>query len=243
MRLLLTRPRRESEALAKELEAMGHEIMAAPLLEIRVLDEKPELAGVTHLVFTSANGVRSFAEVSLERSLTVYAVGDATAEAAREAGFSQVRSAAGDAEALLRLLREELDPRIVRILHICGRDVARDLAAELAAAGFTVRRQALYEAKPISAMPAYVRSALASGALDGALFFSPRTARVFVCLCEREGLEAGCSGMLAFCLSAAVADALAGLPWADVRAARHPDRQALLALVEDAARARARTTE
>ncbi|WP_415491802.1 uroporphyrinogen-III synthase, partial [Brevundimonas diminuta] len=40
----------------------------------------------------------------------VFAVGDATAEAARAAGFADVRSAAGDIHALARLIAAEAPP-------------------------------------------------------------------------------------------------------------------------------------
>jgi len=64
------------------------------------------LTGIAALAFTSRNGVAAFAALSDDRSLPVFTVGDATAEAARTAGFAAVRSAAGALEDLARLLAE-----------------------------------------------------------------------------------------------------------------------------------------
>ena len=62
MRLLVTRPLDDAQALADRLEAGGHEALVEPLLTIA-----PDLAaplpldGARALLFTSANGVRAFA--------------------------------------------------------------------------------------------------------------------------------------------------------------------------------------
>ena len=72
---------------------------------------------------------------------------------------------------------------------------------------------------------------LRQGGLDGVLFFSPRTARTFASLVKSGGLEATCAGLAAFCLSPAVADALAGLAFRHVGVAQRPETDALLALL------------
>src|SRR5204863_98418 len=80
---------------------LGHDAVVLPLLAVRVMpDISVDLHGVAALAFTSANGVRAFADASGERSLKVFAVGAATALAARQAGFKSVLSADGDVEAL-----------------------------------------------------------------------------------------------------------------------------------------------
>ena len=89
------------DLIAERVRAMGHEALVAPLLAVRPLEDAVvDLTGVAALAFTSANGVRAFAERSGERRLKVFAVGAATAQAAQAAGFSTVLSADGDVEAL-----------------------------------------------------------------------------------------------------------------------------------------------
>jgi uroporphyrinogen-III synthase len=232
MRLLLTRPEADSKALARRLQALGHEVLVAPLLSIETLPVKPELSEITDLVFTSSNGVRSFAEASPRRDLRVWAVGEATAASAAAAGFGDIRTAAGDAAALLELIRRDLPPGAAQLLHPSGLHAAGDLEAALTAAGYRARRLALYEAVAAKEFPAYVRAALAGSKLDAVLFFSPRTVRVFVCLAERERLAAACAGIKALCLSKAVAEAAAALEWAEIAAAERPDMNSLLALLE-----------
>ena len=83
MRLLVTRPVADAQALAAELEARGHSVICAPVIEIVTKpDAAPELTNVKGLAFTSANGVRAFGPFApVARHLPAYAVGPQTAAA------------------------------------------------------------------------------------------------------------------------------------------------------------------
>ncbi|PXA92809.1 uroporphyrinogen-III synthase, partial [Caulobacter sp. D5] len=95
-RVWITRARPGAEATAARLSALGFTPLIDPLLEVRDLPWTANLAGVGALAFTSRNGVAAFARISGERGLPVFAVGDATAEVAAEAGFTRIESAQGD---------------------------------------------------------------------------------------------------------------------------------------------------
>ncbi|MDH3593294.1 MAG: uroporphyrinogen-III synthase [Rhodospirillales bacterium] len=241
MRVLVTRPEADAAVLVAALEARGHQALVQPLLVIEPAAPEPplDLAGVQALLFTSANGVRAFAEVSSERGLPVFAVGDASAEAARAAGFTGVESAGGDVEDLARLVKGRLDPAAGALLHGAGGSLAGDLKGELEGAGFEVRRSVLYKAEPVRELSESARAALAGGDLDAVLFFSPRTAKTFVRLVADHGLAADCERCLAVCLSAAVADNLGALSWRGLRTAAQANQQALLACLDDTDRAAA----
>lgn len=232
MRVLLTRPAAESEALARSLGALGHAPILCPLLEIRPLAGAAiELGGVQALLFTSAAGVRTFAAGHPSRTLPVFVVGDATAAVAQELGFSTVRSARGDGAELAQLAIDSLDPTRGVLLHASSADVAGDLDAALGRAGFDYRRAVVYEAVPAAVLPHEGWVAVASGAFEAALFFSPRTASTFVSLVKQAGLADMCRAADALCLSAAVAAEAAALHWRAVLAAGSPDQASLLALL------------
>ena len=238
MKLLLTRPAADSEALAALLKAQGHTAMIEPMLEVKPLEiEPPPLDGVTGLLFTSANGVRAFAAKSDRRDIAAYAVGDRTAAAAREAGFTRVESAEGDVEALASLVERLHKPEDGTLLHISGAVRAGNLAGVLSAKGYKVEHVALYEAVAAMELTAPTRVALASGGLDGVLLFSPRTAKHFVQLIQAANLTDQAARLQAWCLSRAVADALAPLPLAASNVAPEPIQASLLALIGPAATA------
>ncbi|WP_340116266.1 uroporphyrinogen-III synthase [Pelagibius sp. 7325] len=235
MRVLVTRPREDAPGLVADLEARGHAVMLEPLLTIRPRDPAVWPDGHENaqaLLVTSANGARAFARLDARRDLPVYAVGDASAAAARALGFAEVHSAAGNVDDLAALVKRRLDPARGPLLHPAAGKLAGDLQGTLRAAGFTVLRAVLYDAVPVTALSKDCIRGLNGGLIDAATFFSPRTAAGFVNLVEAAGLGDTCRRVVAVCLSPAVAEALCDVSWRRTVVAERPDQAALLAQLE-----------
>jgi uroporphyrinogen-III synthase len=232
LRVLITRPVPEARALARLLEARAHVVAIEPLLTIEPLPATLDLTDVQAVAVTSTNAVPA---LGAARHLPVFAVGAASAAAARAAGCARVESAAGDAASLARLIVASCRPADGAILHVCGTEVRPGLAEGLRAAGFGFRRQAVYRARPVQALSAPACALLRQG-IDAVLLFSPRTAATFAGLIGRHALERCLGATDACCLSAAVADACRALAWRRVRIAARPDQEALVELLEAADR-------
>lgn len=210
----MTRAEPGAARTAARLTALGFEPIVAPLLAIRPLAQpRPDLAGVSALAFTSANGVAAFIALAGVPQLPVFTVGDATAEAARAAGFTVVRSAGGAVEDLARLLADQ-GPRDGLVLAPGALEPAGDLAALI---GDTprLRRLPVYEAVQTAAA--------APRSFDAILIHSPRAARALV-----AGPGAETTGRLAVAISPAAAAVLSGLDFFEVRIAAAPTEAALL---------------
>lgn len=232
MRLLVTRPDPDAEALAERLRGLGHQVLIAPMLTVVPREEQAiDLAGVQVICFTSRNAVRIFADQSPERAIPVYVVGPGTAEEARAKGFLAVREGGGDGRALVEAVRDALSPLAGAVLHARGAAVAYDVVGALRKAGFTVREQVLYETLPVPALAPEVRQAWAEGHIDGVLLFSPRSAKTFATLLMDADLAGGAKQVIAYCLSDAVRSG-ADLPWQAVRVAERPDVPAMIELLE-----------
>jgi uroporphyrinogen-III synthase len=241
MRLLVTRPREDAELFAQALAARGIETAIEPMIEIIDLPGPPVTRqDAQAILFTSVNGVRALhrrnrGDLSEFAAVPVLAVGDATAQAARDAGLRQVESAAGDVAALAALVEARLAPGAGPLLHVAGSQVAGDLAGRLTAGGFVLRRAAIYTARPAGALSAATRDALRHGLIDGVTFFSPRTAAAFVTLCREAGHLPQLGAIVAFCLSQAVAQAARAANWRAIIVAPRPDQDALLDCLGDPA--------
>ncbi len=233
-RLLLTRPEADAARLRQDLQRMGFSVDSAPMLTIQPLPLAADLAlqDVAGLLITSANGLRALAAATARRDLPVYAVGEASARAARQAGFAQVLAAGGDVFSLADLVRRAVPRQAGPLFHAAGETLAGDLKAMLEADGFTVRRETLYRAVPVASFPLQVAENLSKSSYNGVLFFSPRTASGFATLAA-PGFAAALSQAAAFCLSAAVAERLAGLPWRRLCIAAEPSEAALLAALDE----------
>ncbi len=233
MLALVTRPREDSEAVARALETRGLTVMIEPLLDIEpATGTSVDGGGIQGILVTSGNGIRALARLLPDRSLPVWAVGESSARIARELGYATVTSADGDVEALAALVIERVDPAGGALLHPAGTVTAGDLAGRLAARGFDIRRQTLYRATTATALSPGLVAAMTGGTIDLALFFSPRTAATFARLILAAGQAATLAGTVGYALSANVETELAGLPWRALRRAEQPTQAALLAVID-----------
>jgi uroporphyrinogen-III synthase len=229
MRVLVTRSLADARDTAALLAARGHEAIVAPLLGVRFHDGHAlHLDGVQALLFTSANGVRALARRTSLRDFAVFTVGSQTAEAAREAGFADVRNADGNVETLADAVRAAITPKGGALLHAAGAEAEARLAALLSAAGFKVRTEVLYDVPAVAELPAVARAALVAGTADAVLLFSARSAQVFVDSVRKAGLAAACANLVAICISPAAAMPLAALAFREIRIAPRPNQASLL---------------
>jgi uroporphyrinogen-III synthase len=235
MHVLITRPREQALELAEQLAARGDTALIEPLLTIEPVAEiEPQLDGVQALVLTSANAAPALG--AWAGQLPVFAVGGATAGAAMRAGCATVIAAAGGGADLARLIEERCRPEDGALLHLSGAEVRPELGEELAAAGFALRRQAVYEARSARALSPAAVAAIGRREIEAVLLFSPRTARIFVELIARHELQDHLAAAAAICLSAAVAQPCRALVWRAIYLAARPTPEALLEALEAARR-------
>jgi len=224
-RIWITRAQPGADTTAERVRALGHEPVVAPLLAVRPAENvRVDLAGVAALAFTSANGVRAFAELTPDRGLRVFAVGSATAQAARAAGFKSVLSADGDVEALADGIAARRGELRGAVLHPGAAEPAGDLAGALKKHGVEARRLVLYATSPVK-LSADEASNLVQ--CDAVLLHSPRAAQVMAKLLKAHPAP----GMRALGLSKAVIKPLARTPLAAKAFPPFPLEAALLNLI------------
>jgi len=209
MRVVVLRPEPGASATVARAQAMGLEAEAVPLFAVRALDwTVPDPAAFDGLLLTSANAVRAAGDgLTRLRSLPVYAVGAATAEAAREAGLTVAVTGTGGADDLLGGL-----PPTLRLLHLAGEDRIEVEAAQ------PITVVSIYRSAPVEPAPDL---SLHAPALF--LVHSPRAGRrLAAILSDRRG-----------CRIAAISPAAAaacGPGWDAVAAAETPSDSSLLSL-------------
>jgi uroporphyrinogen-III synthase len=163
----------------------------------------------------------------------LFAVGDATAEVARQHGFLHVTSAGGDAEALAALVARSLAPGGPPVLLAAGRGQGHHLAERLAASGFAVERRVVYAARAVDVLPEVARAMIATNRAGWVLLFSRETALCLSRLTQETDLLAGFSTLQLAAISRPVAEAVRGLPWRSIHVAMTPTETAVLALLND----------
>ena len=202
--------------------ALGLAMEGWSLFTIRPLAwEAPALGGVDALLLGSANVLRHGGPaLAAYKAKPVYAVGPATAAAARAAGFNVAATGPGVLQALLDREADALPPRLLRVTG------AEHVPVEPPPGSGIITRIA-YESVP-KAMPAPLAERLGAGAL--VLLHSAAAARHFSAECERLAVLRDRVALAA--LGPRIA-AAAGDGWADLRCAAEPAENALLALAVD----------
>jgi uroporphyrinogen-III synthase len=184
--VLITRPADQGASLAARLLALGAEPLEAPTIVVEPqpgggpLDRSVREAAEGRfewVAFTSASGVGAWRDraEALEAGLPrarVAAVGEATAEALREAGIEPALvppsfTTAALGESFPQGRGPVLLPRADR--------AAADLEAAIRAKGWTPVRVDAYRVRPAEALPEEAATALTNGRVDAVTFTSPST--------------------------------------------------------------------
>jgi uroporphyrinogen-III synthase len=233
VRILVTRPQPGSSQTAAALKERGHEPITAPLLQIEILSQvDPDAGPWTAILITSANAMRGIAHLARRdgwRAVPIFAVGDRSAGAARDQGFTNVTSANGNVDGLVDLVAARLGPP-ARLLYLSGEERSGDLAGALRAKNFIVDVVMVYRMIAARTLPEPAASAIRDG-IDGVLHFSRHSAEAFVNAASNAGLlEVALAKPVHYCLSNQVAEPLRAAGAANFRIAARPDEASLLEL-------------
>jgi uroporphyrinogen-III synthase len=127
VRVVVTRPQGQEHELVQRLEALGHEVVRCPLLEIEPLGDDPvDVSGYDWVVVTSVNGARELLRRMTGAPAHFAAIGRATADAL---GGADLVPATSTQEGLLA----ELPRPAGRVLFAAAEGARRLLVDELGA--------------------------------------------------------------------------------------------------------------
>ena len=230
MRVVVTRPQADAERTAAALRARGYDVLVTPLMRVEPI--AVDLDGQwSALAITSANAPKAIAgNPARDRlvRLPLLAVGRRSAETARKAGFTDVTSADGDVRELVRLIEASRRKREGPVLYLAGEDRASDLVAELLERGMAVEMRVVYRAVT-TPLPESLIDALKAGEVDAVLHCSRRSAENYVAGAKSAGVVGPALAVRHFCLSAQVAEPLAGAT--HIMIAARPDEATLIELL------------
>jgi uroporphyrinogen-III synthase len=227
---VITRTEPGAHATAEAVRALG---LVPAIMPAAVVEPTPvtlDLDGVQALLMTSAAAARAIHITDTLKALPLYAVGDATAEAALAAGFETVISAGGDGATLAVLAADRMSPRKGALLHLRGREVAGDVTGMLRACGFEARHREVYATHDHPDFKAQIQDKLSQ---DGGfiLIHSPAGARRLAAAVSDRARDFGRWTLLG--LSTACVKPLEHLGFRSVLVAETPDEDALMDALRD----------
>ena len=207
-RVLVLRPEPGASETVARAGKLGLDAVSIPLFEVEpVAWEYPGPRKFDALLLTSANAARlAGTRLGELAHFPVYAVGEASAEAARSAGLDVVTTGDSGVDRLL----DSIGPG-VRLLHLAGED------RKVPASAQHVTQVTVYRSKPVAAPD------LTGVGASIALVHSPRAA------CRLAELVNDRTSIAIAAISPAAAEA-AGDGWQSIHVAERPSDDALLAL-------------
>ena len=199
---------------------MGLATVATPLFEIcPVAWQAPAARDFDAIIAGSANAFRHGGEqLAPLVSLPIHAVGERTAEAAREAGFIVASVGAGRLQELLHQL-----PAPARLLRLAGAERVVLRPPE----GIAIEERVVYHADSLPLSPPAVAAVRAGATV---LLHSGAAARCFASECDRLAID---RSRVSLCVLAPRIAAAAGPGWKAVLSAPAPTDGGLLALAEN----------
>lgn len=206
--LLLLRPEPGLSESAARARLLGLEVITCPLFRVEPLAwEAPNPVNYDGLLFTSANAVRHGGMALDElKSMPVHAVGQATADAARQAGFKVATVGEAGVDVLLAGI-----PAGLRLLHLSGEDRIDPAASQ------RIDRRSVYRSATVARPPLPPLQGLVVA------IYSPRAGR------RLAELAIARSATSVAAISPAAAEAC-GDGWEAVKTADRADDATLLAL-------------
>jgi uroporphyrinogen-III synthase len=221
-------------ATAARLEAMGHSAVLLPVMEA-VHHPQAALNALARphsaIAVTSAEVFRALEpyteQLAPHLQTTVYCVGPATAQVARQMGFQQVIAGTGTGVSLARVAVDASASLADGLVYLAGWPRSPAFEAGLQAAGIACHTAETYRMSAIAHAPETVDNLLQANKPDVALFYSHETTRHFFALLSPQTATA-LSGTRLICLSQHVADAIPP-GFGPAAIASDPSEEALLA--------------
>jgi len=241
MRLLVTRPEPDATCLANQLRELGHDPILQPLFQFKPLPfNMARFTEAGSLLISSGNALRALSAVDGMPDilrLPVFCVGKQTAHKASAFGFIDIVAVAQTGAALAERIVDRIEPRHLPVLHVTGEHQAFDFQSYFANHRIPFYTLSVYQMQAADSFDARLLHCFKTKFIDGVIILSPRTAEVYVDLCQKHCLTNIAEKIQYYCLSEAVALMLNKLEPETVWTATNPSLEAVFMLLTERASA------
>jgi uroporphyrinogen-III synthase len=208
MRVVVTRPERSGQKTATLLRERGHWpillSLTAPVhyaeVAIAALAKQPAALAVT-----SAEAIRALLEtdISAIRHTLLFAVGPASAGAARDAGFQNIVAGESDGSALAQLIAQAQAPK-TSVLYLAGKPREPGFEDRLFALNVPFETAEIYEMQPVFWTRPQLEDLLTASPINAVLFYSTEAVRIFFALMSEHALFERLNTCKFICISSKV---------------------------------------
>ena len=217
---------------SKNLFDSDFQVLSAPMLDISLLEyDVPNLSLYDGLIFTSSRAVEFFFDDGCF-SKDIYAVGNKTTSVLKEKGYKNIINAKGNGKKLCKLISSKVK-RGSKLLHVRGRNIAFDIAKELAESEIIIDSLIIYKSEMVSKIDDNILNAIKNRKVDFISFYSQRSGEAFVNLVGKYGIESYLSSIKCLCFSEMVLNSVSNLEWGCTHVCDNPEEEEMIKLVRE----------
>jgi len=209
MKFVLTRPIEDSKRIKQSLESQGYRVIVNPLLEIKYKTNIFNPDEYEVLIFTSRHSIRYLEEKNIFlNNKIICACGKSTFLEAKKFGTENTYILYSNVSELEENFANINGIKEKKVLYLRGREITSDITSIFRDNGINIDDEIVYEANAINEFNNELINELDGGQNLAFLFYSIRTAQVYLQSMEKYNLSNKTSIIIAYCISKNVADFL-----------------------------------
>ena len=188
-KILLTRPQKISEKIANNLTKKNLSFLIQPLFSIiKINDFNLPTKDPQAILISSFNAVFALEKLDVNQNILILAIGENTATAIKELGYSNVIFADNSSVSLLRLAQQKLDKSNGLIIYLSGQIITLDLEKELLNMDFETQRIVVYKTKEIEKFSEQTIVEITNNNISEIWIYSQNSAKIFYKLIKKYNL-------------------------------------------------------
>ena len=226
--LLVTRPKKESEKVKEYLSKLGFNIYIEPMFSIKYLTTKINVENFDFIISTSQHSIIALSKTTKNRDKTIITVGNNTMQIAENLGFTSTKSLNGNVNDMISYLKNYNGSNV---LYIRGKDITCNLKKILVNNIKNFQEVILYRTVDRKRFSNSCYNLLLQDKIDGILFYSPRTADIFIELIKKHNIEEKTKNITIYVMSNKIAEIAKKVSWKNIKITNKPTNQSLMSLI------------
>ncbi|WP_044157026.1 uroporphyrinogen-III synthase [Ehrlichia ruminantium] len=226
--LLVTRPQEDSIIIKETLTNLGFNIYIEPMFSIKYLPVKLNLEYFDLIISTSKHSIIALSKISKNRTQPIITVGDNTKQVAEKLGFSSVTSLNGNIHDIISYIHNNSH---LKFLYIRGQEITYDLKEIFSNNTIKFYEIILYSTIDKQSLSNHCYKLLFHNRISGILFYSSRTATIFMDLIKKHNIGHKTSSITVYAMSQKIAETVNNISWKSIKTSDKPTNKSLISLI------------
>jgi|APCry1669189034_1035192.scaffolds.fasta_scaffold02672_5 uroporphyrinogen-III synthase len=227
MSILITRPYNIGINSQNKISKLGKKSLLIPLIKIKYLNIEISDSNYDYIVVTSQNAIATFRNNLWMKDKCILVVGGKTRDLLLQKNCKKILLCEENVSDLINNMYTKISS-VSNILYICGDHLSYDLEGSLKSNSYNITSKVVYTSDAITELSKN-EIAQINEVVEIVMFYSPRTAKIFVDLALKYNLYT--RNKIAICISNKCANNIVKLQWMGVKIASSPNEIKMLELI------------